>query len=137
MRPTKDEYYLKIAAVTSERSTCLKRRYGCVIVKNDEIIATGYNGAPRNQPNCCDIYEQCPRLHVPSNSGDYRGCPAVHAEQNALLSAGRDQLLGATLYLAGFENKNGCWEPILAEPCPICQVLIANAGIANIINSTH
>ncbi len=86
-RISKNDYYMTIAQAVSQRSTCLKRRYGAVIVKNDEIIATGYNGSPRGTANCCDIHEVCPRANVAHNSGNYAGCPAVHAEQNAIISA--------------------------------------------------
>ena len=137
-RITKDEYYLGIALAVSKRSTCLKRRYGCVIVKNDEIIATGYNGSPRGEENCCDK-GVCHRMDIPHNSGNYSDCPSVHAEQNAMLSASRKNLIGATLYLAG-EESIGCdegdgWYKIKnATPCPICERMIKNAGIVRIVN---
>ena len=136
-RITKDEYYLGIALAVSKRSTCLKRRYGCVIVKNDEIIATGYNGSPRGEENCCDK-GICPRMDIPHNSGNYSDCPSVHAEQNAMLSASRKDLIGATMYLAG-EESIGCdegdgWRKIKnATPCPICERIIKNAGIKRIV----
>ena len=139
-RITKDEYYLGIALAVSKRSTCLKRRYGCVIVKNDEIIATGYNGSPRGEENCCDK-GICPRMDIPHNSGDYSDCPSVHAEQNAMLSASRKDLIGATIYLAG-EESIGCdegdgWCKIKnATPCPICERMIKNAGIVRIVNGS-
>lgn len=138
-RISKDEYYLQIALAVSKRSTCLKRRYGCVIVNNDEIIATGYNGAPRGTKNCCEK-GNCSRLHIKNNSGDYSDCPAVHAEQNAMLSASRKEMLGATMYIAGenyslegfdyyeWTEINGC------EPCPICARMILNAGIISVVN---
>ena len=134
-RISKDRYYLNIAQAVSSRSTCLKRQYGCVIVKDDEIIATGYNGAARGEPNCCDIYEQCPRLHAEHNSGNYGDCAAVHAEQNAMISASRDRMLGATLYLAGREWKEGQYfiEMTECSPCPICERMIRNAGIARVV----
>lgn len=128
-RISKEQYYLNIALAVSKRSTCLKRRYGAVIVKNDEIIATGYNGSPRGEVNCCDL-GYCKRLHVPHNSGNYANCHAVHAEQNAMLSARRRDMLGATLYLAG-EDENG--RIANAEPCPICERMIRNAGIARVV----
>ena len=136
-RISKDEYYLRIALAVSKRSTCLKRHYGCVIVKNDEIIATGYNGSPRGEENCCDK-GICPRMDIPHNSGNYSDCPSVHAEQNAMLSASRKDLIGATLYLAG-EESIGCdkgdgWCKIEnATPCPICERIIKNAGIKRIV----
>lgn len=136
-RITKDEYYLGIALAVSKRSTCLKRRYGCVIVKNDEIITTGYNGSPRGEENCCDK-GVCHRMDIPHNSGNYSDCPSVHAEQNAMLSASRKDLIGATLYLAGEEyidcDKGDCWCKIEnATPCPICERIIKNAGIERIV----
>ena len=142
-RITKDEYYLGIALAVSKRSTCLKRRYGCVIVKNDEIIATGYNGSPRGEENCCDK-GICPRMDIPHNSGDYSDCPSVHAEQNAMLSASRKNLIGATLYLAGEERRwSECnqsyfdWKEVVdASPCPICERMIKNAGIFRIVNGS-
>lgn len=136
-RISKIEYYLGIAKAVSKRSTCLKRHYGCVIVKNDEIIATGYNGSPRGEQNCCDI-GMCRRLNKPHNSGDYSDCHSVHAEQNAMLSASRKDLLGATMYLAGEEKISQSfsdWKEVQdCEPCPICSRMIRNAGIIDVIN---
>lgn len=134
-RISKDRYYLDIAMKVAARSTCLKRQYGCVIVKNDEIIATGYNGAARGEPNCCEIYSVCPRLHKDHNSGDYSDCAAVHAEQNAMISASRQEMIGATLYLAGTETRpDGSCDPIrICEPCPICRRMINNAGISRVV----
>jgi dCMP deaminase len=128
MRPTHKEYYLDIAKAVSKRSTCLRRQYGAVIVNNDEIIATGYNGAPRGQENCCDI-GSCNRTDCRHNDGNYGNCRSVHAEMNAIISASRAEMLGSTLYLAGFENGKA----IAAEPCPICKRLIINAGIKEVI----
>lgn len=144
MRITKDEYYLGIALAVSKRSTCLKRHYGCVIVKNDEIIATGYNGSPRGTENCCDR-GTCYRIDVPHNAGDYSDCCSVHAEQNAMLSADRSKMIGATLYLSGEEldddlfygtgNKSAYIEIKGCAPCPICNRMIKNAGIASVVNT--
>lgn len=125
-----DTYYLNIARAVSKRSSCLKRQYGAVIVNNKEIIATGYNGGPRGEVNCCDI-GCCKRLHEPHNSGLYNTCESVHAEQNAMLSAARRDMVGGTLYLYGEE----CGKPIDASPCPICSRMIKNAGIINVIAS--
>ena len=138
IRISKDEYYLNIALEVSKRSTCLKRHYGCVIVKNDEIIATGYNGAPRGEVNCCDI-GSCQRLDKQHNSGDYSDCHSVHAEQNAMLSASRNEMIGATMYLAGEErrwsNAYFDWRELKdANPCPICARMIVNAGISTVRN---
>lgn len=137
-RISKDEYYLGIALAVSKRSTCLKRHYGCVIVKNDEIIATGYNGAPRGEANCCDI-GLCQRLNKPHNSGDYSDCHSVHAEQNAMLSASRKEMIGATMYLAGEELADCGWSDNFQEiedatPCPICERMIKNSGIISVKN---
>ena len=143
-RIDKDEYYLKIAKSVASRSTCLKRQYGCVIVNNDEIIATGYNGSPRGEVNCCDL-GFCKRLNQPHNSGNYDDCHSVHAEQNALISASRKDMIGATAYLYGQEIMK---ETITASsgfrmyqaleieafPCPICQRMLKNAGIVKLIN---
>lgn len=139
-RITKDEYYLEIALAVSKRSTCLKRHYGCVIVKDDEIIATGYNGSPRGEKNCCDLGE-CKRINKPHNSGDYSDCHSVHAEQNAMISAARKDMLGATMYLAGEEKEVSFIQPYEfwkevknCTPCPICSRMILNAGIKRIVN---
>lgn len=147
-RISKDAYYLEIAQAVSHRSTCLKRRYGAVIVKNDEIIATGYNGAPRGETNCCDV-GSCKRLDKPSNSGDYSDCHSVHAEQNAIISASRSEMMGATMYLYGEQLEyfpycppgtkletavHPVWTQLTApEPCPICRRMIANAGIIRVV----
>lgn len=130
-RPSKDYYYLNIAAEVAKRSTCLRRQYGAVIVKNDEIISTGYNGAARGEDNCSDIYSSCPRSHKPHNSGDYSDCPAVHAEMNAIISTARKDMIGATLYLACWEDGHRIYTDV--APCPICERLIKNAGIKEII----
>lgn len=130
-RISKKEYYLDIAKAVAQRSTCLRRKYGCIIVKNDEIIATGYNGSARGEYNCCDIYEECPRKNKAHNSGDYGDCPAVHAEQNAMLSAARKDMIGATIYLVGIEDGQLLNN---SEPCPICSRMIRNSGISYIIN---
>ena len=136
-RPSKDEYYLGIALAVSKRSTCLKRHYGAVIVKNNEIIATGYNGAPRGTESCYD-WGLCKRMNVPHNTGDYSECKSVHAEQNAIISASRRDMIGSTLYLAGeecSEFEEGKWIEVKnAIPCPICSRMIKNAGIERVIN---
>ena len=141
-RISKEEYYLNIARTVAERSTCLRRRYGCIIVKNDEIIATGYNGSARGEINCCDIYRKCPRSDEPHNTGNYSNCPAVHAEQNAMLSAARKDMIGSTMYLDGeergwFEINQSylSWKGLdFCIPCPICQRMIANSGIEKVVS---
>mgnify|MGYP001122408924 FL=1 len=128
----KEAYYLSIAAEVAKRSTCLRRQYGAVIVKNDEIVATGYNGAPRGDPNCCDE-GSCwrERNNIPHGE-QYEKCVAVHAEANAIISASRNEMLGSTLYLSGFEGFDS---PIEAPaPCVMCSRMIKNAGIARVIN---
>lgn len=125
MRIPKSEYYLGIADAVGKRSTCIRRQYGAVIVKNDEIISTGYNGSPRGEENCCDN-GTCWREENGIPHGQmYEKCMAVHAEQNAIISAAREKMIGATLYLEGCENGR----PIKAEPCEICRKMIKNAGI--------
>ena len=98
MRIDKTNYYLDIAQTVAERSTCLRRKFGAVIVKNDSIISTGYNGAPRGRKNCCDLGE-CLREKYEIPSGErYELCRSVHAEANAIIAASREETLGADLY---------------------------------------
>jgi dCMP deaminase len=134
MRPCKDKYYLDIAQAVSERSTCIRRHYGIVIVNNDEIIATGYNGNPRGMKNCCEI-GVCSKEDVSHNSSpdSYNVCRSVHAEMNALMSARRSEMIGATLYIYGFDVDK---QLVLDDPvpCPICLRMIQNSGIARIVN---
>lgn len=130
MRLGKDEYYLEICRAVSRRSTCLRRQYGAVIVNNDEIVSTGYNGSPRGAANCCDT-GVCNRIGHAHNDGNYAECSSVHAEMNAIISAARSEMIGATLYLVGFENN----QEIAAEPCPICQRIINNAGISKVVTN--
>lgn len=126
-RPSKDRYYLEIAEAVLLRSTCLRRKYGAVIVNNDEIISTGYNGACRGEENCIDR-GVCERevLNIPKGER-YELCVAVHAEQNAIISASRDQMLGSTIYIVGRDLKTG--EYANPSPCLICKRMIKNAGI--------
>ncbi len=131
-RISKRDYYLKIASEVAKRSTCLRRQYGAVIVKNDEIIATGYNGAPRGDENCCDVGSCWRDRHNIPHGEQYEKCVAVHAEANAIISASRNEMLGSTLYLYGFEGFD---KPIdNPEPCIMCNRLIKNAGIERVIN---
>lgn len=132
MRVDKHNYYLDIAESVLERSTCLRRNYGAIVVKNDEIIATGYNGAPRGRANCLDL-KKCLReqLKVPSGQR-YELCRSVHAEQNAIISASRRDLLDSTLYLAGKDYKTDQYVRN-ATPCSLCRRFIINAGIKQII----
>lgn len=136
-RESKDEYYLHIAEAVLRRSTCLRRKYGAVIVKDDEIISTGYNGAPRGWTNCCDL-GYCVRLQENIPHGErYETCRSCHAEANAIISAPRRDMIGSTLYLAGIESDGKPIEDI--APCSMCQRLILNAGIKHVVtrNSIH
>ena len=137
MRIGKDEYYLGIARAVAARSTCLRRQYGAVIVRNDEIVATGYNGAARGVKDCTQR-GVCWRIANDVPHGEqYEKCLAVHAEQNAIISAARAEMIGATMYIAGFEvlGLGGRIEIADPKPCLICSRMILNAGIAKIINS--
>ena len=131
-RIDKANYYLDLAEAALERSTCLRRKWGCVIVKDDEIISTGYNGAPRGRKNCSDI-GTCIReeLNIPRGER-YELCRSVHAEQNAIISAARKDMLGATLYEVGVDAKTGKYVEN-AMPCAMCKRFIINAGISKII----
>lgn len=131
MRISKAEYYLGIAKAVSMRSTCLRRQYGAVIVKDDVVISTGYNGSPRGSQNCCDTGECYRESNNIPHGEQYEKCVAVHAEANAIISAARKDMIGATLYLYGREGN----KEIKAEPCLMCQRLIQNAGIGKIIGS--
>ena len=132
MRKDKINYYLDIAASVSERSTCLRRHYGCVIVKNDEIISTGYNGAPRGRKNCDDL-GFCYREQMDITRGErYELCRSVHAEQNAIISASRNELIDADLYMVGINAKTGEIEP-KATSCMMCKRVVINSGIKRVI----
>lgn len=131
-RRDKINYYLDIAETVAERSTCLRRCYGAIIVNNDEIISTGYNGAPRGRKNCIDL-GHCIREELKIPSGErYELCRSVHAEQNCIISASRRDMLGATLYLA---CKNGATNELMAgtNSCSMCKRAIINAGISQVI----
>ena len=131
MRISKVEYYLNIARAVAKRSTCLRRQYGAVIVKNDEIISTGYNGSHRGADNCCDVGVCWREAHGIPHGQQYEKCVAVHAEQNAIISAARHEMLGSVLYLAGFDSNGELAAP---APCVICSRLIKNAGIAEVVS---
>ena len=131
-RRDKENYYLDIAETVLKRSTCLRRKYGAVIVLNDEIIATGYNGAPRGRKNCPDL-GKCLRdvMEIPTGER-YELCRSVHAEQNAIISAARRDMIGATLYLSG---RNAKTDELLADTtsCLMCRRFIINAGITRTV----
>ena len=131
-RVSKHEYYLDIAETVSERSTCLRRRYGAIIVKNDVIVSTGYNGAPRGRKNCCDL-GTCYRDKMGIPRGErYELCRSVHSEANAIIAAPRDQMIGSTLYMCCTDPKTG---EVMAgsDSCMMCKRQILNAGIATVI----
>lgn len=132
-RTDKTNYYLDIADTVCKRSTCLRRKYGAIIVRNDEIISTGYNGAPRGRKNCTDL-QFCLResLSVPSGQR-YELCRSVHAEANAIISAARRDCIGATMYLSGRDAKT---DEYLTDTtsCSMCRRQIINAGIKYVVN---
>lgn len=129
-RPSWEEYFIEIAKVVSSRSTCLRRRYGAVIVKDNVIVSTGYNGAPRGSLNCVDK-GTCRRreLNVPAGER-YELCEAVHAEQNAIVNGAPERMKDAVIYIAGFEEDGGFAEGI---PCLLCRRMIQNAMLSKII----
>lgn len=131
-RIDKNNYYLDICETVLERGTCLRRNFAAIIVKNDEIMATGYSGAPRGRKNCCDM-GVCKRkeLNVPRGTR-YELCRSVHAEQNAIISARRQDMIDSTMYLVGKEKETG--ELVKnAAPCSLCKRFIINAGINKVI----
>ena len=131
-RIDKINYYLDIAETVSKRGTCLRNNYGSVIVKNDEIISTGYTGAPRGRKNCIDL-GVCRRKenNTPSGAG-FELCRSVHSEQNAIISSTRKDMIGSTLYLVGINKRNG--EYISDNyPCTLCKRMIINAGIEKVV----
>lgn len=129
-RPDWSEYFIEVAQVISKRSTCLRRRYGAVIVRDNVIVSTGYNGSPRGEVNCIDT-GKCVRqeLHVPKGER-YELCSSVHAEQNAIINYDPSMMQGATIYIAGF-NADG--SVASGKPCLLCGRMIANARIAKIV----
>ena len=131
-RIDKQNYYLDIAATVLERSTCMRRCYGAIIVQNDEIVSSGYNGAPRGRKNCGDL-GYCAReaMNIPSGQR-YELCRSVHAEANAIISAPRREVLGATLYMVCRDPATGALIPG-STSCSMCRRLIINAGIARVV----
>ena len=131
-RVSKHNYYLDIAQTVAERSTCMRKMFGAIIVKNDSIIATGYNGAPRGRKNCSDL-KVCMRdkLNIPRGER-YELCRSVHAEANAIIAAPREQMLGATLYMACLDSKTGELVATTSS-CMMCKRQILNAGIELVV----
>ena len=131
-RRDKENYYLDIAQTVLERSTCLRRKFGAVLVKNDEIISSGYNGAPRSRQNCIDVgYCIRSKMNIPRGER-YELCRSVHAEANAIISAARSDMIGATLYMAGIEADTGNYVKD-ATSCSMCKRLVINAGIERVV----
>ena len=131
-RISKENYYLDIAQTVLERATCLRRVYGAIIVKNDEIISTGYDGAPRGRKNCVDM-GFCTREAMQIPRGErYELCRSVHAEANAIISAARRDMVGGTLYLVGRNAQTG---ELLhdATSCSMCRRLVINAGLSKVV----
>ena len=131
-RVSKENYYLDIAQTVAERCTCLRRKFGAIIVNNDVIVSTGYNGAPRGRKNCSDL-KFCMRdkLNIPRGER-YEMCRSVHAEQNAIIAAPREQMLGATLYMACVSPETGEVVPGM-NSCMMCKRVILNAGITQLV----
>ena len=131
-RVSKENYYLDIAQTVATRSTCLRKSFGAIIVKNDTIISTGYNGAPRGRKNCSDL-RTCIRdeLNIPRGER-YELCRSVHSEANAIIAAPREQMLGSTLYMACLDSKTGQLVPD-TNSCAMCKKLIINAGIETVV----
>lgn len=130
-RRDKINYYLDLAEVVSQRGTCLRKHYGAIIVKNDEVISTGYVGAPRGRKNCTDLGE-CVRekLNIPRGER-YELCRSIHAEANAIISASRDKMIGSTLYLTGIDVTNKTYVEN-STCCSMCKRLVINAGIERV-----
>lgn len=131
-RRDKRNYYLDIAQTVAERGTCLRRNYGAIIVKNDEIISTGYVGAPRGRKNCIDL-GHCIRMDLNIPRGErYEKCRSVHAEANAIISAERRDMIDACLYLVGIEADTGEFVKD-SSCCAMCKRMVINAGIAQVV----
>ena len=130
-RPDKDSYFLGIAEAVARRSTCIRRQYGAVIVKNDVIVSTGYNGSPRTAVNCCDAGTCWREEHNIPHGERYEMCQAVHAEMNAIINGNRADMYGVTLYLVGLENGKRIEKP---TPCLMCEKHIKNAQIRRVVS---
>ena len=131
-RRDKINYYLDIAETATKRGTCLRRNFGAIIVKNDQIISTGYAGAPRERKNCCDLgYCIREKLNIPRGER-YELCRSVHAEANAIINANRNEMLGASLFLVGKDAVSGNYVEN-ANSCGMCKRLIINSGISQVV----
>ena len=132
LRQSKENYYLDIAETVAHRATCLRKKYGAIIVKNDSILATGYNGTPRGRQNCCDLnFCQREKLGIPRGER-YELCRSVHAEMNAIIAASRENMLGSTLYLVGLDTNTG---ELVSDACccTMCKRTVINAGISSVV----
>jgi len=136
-RPTKEEYYLNIAREVSLRSTCLMISFGCIIVKDDQIISTGYVGAPRKTKDCLDLGFCIRRKNNIESGKGYEMCRSVHAEMNAIINAARSgvSLLGGDMYLYTAKNEINGYTPVDAYPCLLCKKMIINSGIKHFIGN--
>ncbi len=131
-RTDKNNYYLDIADTALKRATCIRRKFGAAIIKDDNIISTGYCGAPRGRKNCCDLgFCEREKQNVPRGQR-YELCRSVHAEQNAVISAGRERTIGATLYLVGRDAKTNEIVPN-TDCCSMCKRVVINAGIEKVV----
>jgi dCMP deaminase len=132
LRPDWDEYFIGIAKAVASRATCLRRKYGAVITKNNIIVSTGYNGAPAGMRDCLEV-GRCTRKELQIPHGErYELCHSVHAEANAIIRASVDELWGATMYIAGSDNDKG---ECLSEPCMMCKRMILNSRVAKVVYS--
>ena len=131
-RKSKINYYLDIAQAVAQRGTCLRRNYGAIIVKNDNIVSTGYVGAPRGRKNCCDLgYCQREALHIPRGER-YEMCRSIHAEANAIIAAKREEMMDGTLFLVGITAAPGELVPDSCC-CQMCKRMVINAGLRQVI----
>jgi dCMP deaminase len=128
-RPDKTKYFLDIALSVAARSTCLRRKFGAVIVNGNTIVGTGYNGNAKDVINCYEVGCIKDMMGAPSNRA-YDLCPAVHAEENAIINSSRNDRIGATLYIAGL-NPDGKYTR--ADPCQRCKRKIINSEIREVI----
>ncbi len=131
-RVSKHNYYLDIAQTVAERCTCLRKKFGAIIVKDDVIVSTGYNGAPRGRQNCSDLnFCMRDKLNIPRGER-YELCRSVHAEANAIIAAARERMLGATLYMACIDSKDNTLVGGTSS-CMMCKRMVINAGISTVI----
>ena len=134
-RISKPNYYLDIAQTVAKRSTCLRKKYGAIIVKNDAIVSTGYNGAPRGRTNCSTLgFCMRDQLGIPRGER-YEMCRALHAEQNAIINASREQMMGAVMYIVGVDSKTDELIPDICS-CMMCKRMIINSGIEKVVFRT-